>query len=143
MTIPGGAGTPYVTVSKGLPARLTGFPHRVGVLTQRGSGPFSCPATGEERYFCSPLDRCGLDPLRVRCPQDRERIVLPPQVLPASSLRPGRSDINHIGRPAFALPRSHAAGCFLCTPTAPRVHKTTAKLGRAFLLPLGPVLWRA
>ena len=44
ITIPGGAGTPYVTVGKSPRARRTGFYHRVGAPRAQSSDPSLCPA---------------------------------------------------------------------------------------------------
>src|SRR5215212_4840761 len=81
-----------------------------------GAPVFSCTATGEERYFCCPLDRCGLSPAsrtvfprsgKDPVPSDPSRILSLPR--PRCT---GPSSTNA----AFALPRPDAAGLILCTP---------------------------
>ena len=66
-----------------------------------GALAFSCTATGEERYFCCPLDRCGLAPASHTVSPRSGKDPSPPQVRPASSLRPGRSNITSGVRPSL------------------------------------------
>jgi hypothetical protein len=74
-------------------------------LSGRGIGApaFSCTATGEERYFCCTLDRCGLGPAPHTVSPRSGKDPSPPQVVPpASYLWPGRSDINQASGLHFA-----------------------------------------
>ena len=86
-------------------------------LSGRGIGApaFSCTATGEERYFCCTLDRCGLGPAPHTVSPRSGKDPSPPSG-PSRVLSLAGPLQHHIRRPAFTLPRSHAARCFLCTP---------------------------
>ena len=73
-------------------------------LSGRGIGApaFSCTATGEERYFCCTLDRCGLGPAPHTVSPRSGKDPSPPQVVPpASYLWPGCSNITSGVRPSL------------------------------------------
>src|SRR5215216_2867295 len=76
-----------------------------------GAPAFSCTATGEERYFCCPLDRCGLAPASRTVSSRSGKDPSPPSG-PFRILSLAGPLQHHTRRPAlrFAPPRSQLSG---------------------------------